>query len=73
MATTSGARSAVAFRWSRQHRDTRRREPAVSEGWEDAELIVDLEDDEDEDEDEDELDLDDEDVELDEWGDDDEE
>jgi hypothetical protein len=69
MATTSGARSAVAFRWSRQHRDTRRREPAVSEGWEDAELIVDLEDDEDEDE----LDLDDEDVELDEWDDDDEE
>ena len=45
----------------------------MSEGWEDAELIVDLEDDEDEDEDEDELDLDDEDVELDEWGDDDEE
>ena len=45
----------------------------MSEGWDDAELIVDLEDDEDEDEDEDELDLDDEDVELDEWGDDDEE
>lgn len=45
----------------------RRREPAVSEGWDDAELIVELEDDDDE------LELEDEDVELDEWGADDEE
>ena len=41
----------------------------MSEGWDDAEPIVELEDDEDEDE----LELDDEDVELDEWGADDEE
>ena len=43
----------------------------MSEGWDDAELIVELEDDDD-DEDEEELELD-EDVELDEWAADDEE